>query len=220
MTAQADLQKLLTWLSPAFPVGAFAWSNGLESAIVSGAVHDRATTLDWVSGVLAHGSLRTDAILLAHAYRSATDAHDMQDLADLCLALTPARERHEETTITGASFATATKAWPTAPLAPLPHPCPYPIAVGAIAASHAIALEATLLGYLTATVHSQVSVAVRLVPIGQSDGLAIMAQLEPDIASMAALCQHAARDDIGAVAYAADIAQMSHETLTTRIFRS
>ena len=50
--------------------------------------------------------------------------------------------------------------------------------------------------------------------------LAIIAALEDPIASMATLCQHAALDDIGAVAYAADIAQMAHETLTTRIFRS
>ena len=220
MTTSADLQRLLTWLSPAFPVGAFAWSAGLESAIASGTVHDRATTQAWIEGVLTHGSLRTDAILLAHAHAAAHDATVLRELADLCLALTAARERHEETTITGAAFATAVRAWPTQVLANLPTPCPYPIAVGAIAAGHGIALGATLLAWLTASVHSQVSVAVRLVPIGQSDGLAIMATLEPAIASMAELCQHAALDDIGAVAYAADIAQMSHETLTTRIFRS
>lgn len=220
MSANSDLQKLLTWLSPAFPVGAFAWSAGLEAAIVARTVHDRLTTQQWVEGILTYGSLRTDAILLAHAHLAATDAAQLQELADLCLALTPARERHDETTITGASFATAAKAWPTPVLSNLPAPCPYPIAVGAIAAGHGIDLEATLLGYLTATVHGQVSVAVRLVPIGQSDGLAILAALEPAIASMATLCQHAALDDIGAVAYAADIAQMSHETLTTRIFRS
>ena len=220
MTAPADLQKLLTWLSPAFPVGAFAWSAGLESAIAGGTVHDRDTTGQWVGSVLTHGSLRTDAILLAHAHRACRDPDALRELSDLCLALTPARERHEETTITGAAFATALKAWPTSVLAHLPQPCPYPIAVGALAAGHATDLHSTLLSYLTATVHSQVSVAVRLVPIGQSDGLAIMAALEADIAAMADLCQHAALDDIGAVAYAADIAQMAHETLTTRIFRS
>ena len=220
MSAHSDLQKLLTWLSPAFPVGAFAWSAGLEAAIVAGTVHERDTTQRWIEGNLLHGAIRTDAILLAHAHASATDATALRDLADLCLALTPARERHEETTITGASFATAAKAWPTPVLANLPAPCPYPIAVGAIAAGHGIELHSTLLGYLTASVHSQVSVAVRLIPIGQSDGLAIMAALEPAIESMAALCQHAALDDIGSVAYAADIAQMAHETLTTRIFRS
>lgn len=220
MSDTRNLQKLLTWLSPAFPVGAFAWSAGLESAIVDGTVTDRATTQTWIEGLLHHGSLRTDAILLAHAHRAAPDPAALRDLADLCLALTPARERHDETTITGAAFATAAKAWPTPVLANLPSPCPYPIAVGAIAAGHAIDLDATLLAWLTATVHGQVSVAVRLVPIGQSDGLTIMAALETSIETMATLCQHAALDDIGAVAYAADIAQMAHETLTTRIFRS
>ena len=220
MTSTTDLQKLLTWLSPAFPVGAFAWSAGLEAAIAGGAVHDRATTQDWIEGVLRHGSMRTDAILLAHAYRGAADPQELMNLADLCLALTPARERHVETTVTGASFAAATKAWPIDPLATLPDPCPYPIAVGAMAAAHEIDLGATLLAYLNATVHGQVSVAVRLVPIGQSDGLAIVAALEAMVAEMAGLCQHAALDDIGAASYAADIAQMTHETLTTRIFRS
>ena len=220
MSAHSDLQKLLTWLSPAFPVGAFAWSAGLETAIVQRTVHDRQTTQAWIAGNLEHGAIRTDAILLAHAHRAATDAALLQELADLSLALTPARERIEETTITGQSFMTAAQAWPTPILANLPHPCPYPIAVGALAAGHDIALAATLLAWLTATVHGQVSVAVRLVPIGQSDGLAIMAALEPIIAAMAELTETAALDDIGSVAYAADIAQMAHETLTTRIFRS
>lgn len=220
MTSPANLQKLLTWLSPAFPVGAFAWSAGLESAIVAGTVHDRGTTQDWVEGVLHHGGLRTDAILLAHAWRAAADPTALQDLADLCLALTPASERHDETLVTGAAFATALRTWPLVTPPALPPLCPYPIAVGATAAAHAVGLADTLVAWLTAAVHAQVSVAVRLVPIGQSDGLAIMVALEPAIARMAELCQHAALDDLGGIAYAADIAQMSHETLTTRVFRS
>jgi urease accessory protein len=220
MSEAGDLQKLLTWLSPAFPVGAFAWSAGLETAIVDRRIHDRATTQAWIEANLAHGGLRTDAILLAQAHKSSADAAALAELADLCLALTPARERHDETTITGDAFATAARAWPSPVYALLPQPCPYPIAVGAIAAAHGIALPSTLIAFLTALVHAQASVAVRLVPIGQSDGLAIMAALEPIILARAELCQHAALDDIGGIAYAADIAQMRHETLTTRIFRS
>lgn len=216
----ANLQKLLTWLSPAFPVGAFAWSAGLETAIVSRLVHDRATAQDWIAGALLHGSIRTDAIILAHAHQHSRDPQKLRDLAELCLALTPARERHAETTITGTAFAKAGAAWPLTPPLDLPDPCPYPVAVGALAGAHAIELGDTLLAFLTATVHSQVSVAVRLVPIGQTDGLAIMAALEPDIGTLAALCQHATLDEIGSVAYGADIAQMQHETLPTRIFRS
>lgn len=216
----ADLQKLLTWLSPAFPVGAFAWSAGLETAIVKGMVHDRATAENWIAGTLSHGGIKTDAILLAHAHRGYANRAALRDLADLCLALTPARERHAETVLTGNAFILATAAWPAGELAPLPKPCPYPIAIGAVTGSHEIDVRESLTAFLTTTVHSQVSVAVRLVPIGQSDGLAIMASLEPSITKLAGLCQHATLDDIGSVAYGADIAQMQHETLTTRIFRS
>ncbi|SFV30245.1 urease accessory protein [Devosia crocina] len=216
----ADLQKLLTWLSPAFPVGAFAWSAGLETAIVSRLVHDRATTENWISGALGNGSIKTDAIILAHAHQAHGDPQAVQDLADLCLALTPSRERLSETTMTGSAFATASAAWPLVAAPVLPDPCPYPVAVGVLAGAHGIDRRDTLLAFLTATVHGQVSVAVRLVPIGQTDGLAIMAALEPAIAALADLCQHAALDEIGTVAYGADIAQMQHETLPTRIFRS
>ncbi len=215
-----DLQKLLTWLSPAFPVGAFAWSAGLETAIVDGRVHDRATAEDWIGGALSHGGVRTDAILLAHAHRSWDKAGTLGELADLCAALTPSRERLAETHQTGNAFVLGSAAWTAAATPAYPRPCPYPIAVGALAGSHAIGLTDTLIAYLTATVHSQVSVAVRLVPIGQSDGLAIMAALEPAIAALAQMCQHATLDEIGSVAYGADIAQMQHEALPTRIFRS
>jgi urease accessory protein len=216
----SDLQKLLTWLSPAFPVGAFAWSAGLETAIVRGEVKDRQTTQQWISGSLLHGSLRTDAIILAHAHKAQGDAMRIGELADLSLALTPSRERHAETTITGNAFVTAAAAWPTDAPIDLPNPCPYPVAVGAKAGQHGIDREATVLAFLTASVHNQVSVAVRLVPIGQTDGLAIMAELEPAIAEASRVCLQTTLDEIGGVAYGADIAQMQHELLPTRIFRS
>lgn len=216
----SDLQKLLTWLSPAFPVGAFAWSAGLETAIVQGRVTDRASTQDWIAGTLALGGLRNDAILLAHAHAGFADAGALSELTDLCLALTPARERHAETLQIGNAFTLAAAAWPTEISPALPNPCPYPIAVGALSGAHGIDRRDSLVAFLTTAVHSQVSVAVRLVPIGQTDGLSILAALEPDIAALADLCLHAALDEIGGVAYGADIAQMQHETLPTRIFRS
>jgi urease accessory protein len=219
MTEPAALQRLLTWLSPAFPVGAFAWSAGLETAIADRRVADAASLQDWITGALAHGGIRTDAILLAHAHRAADEA-SLRALADLAIALTPATERHKETLVTGDAFVIAARAWPSDVYTRLPRPCPYPIAVGAIAAAHGIAIGQTLLGYLTAAVHSQVSVAVRLVPLGQTDGLRVMAALEPRIAALAETAATATLDDIGGIAYAADIAQMRHEDLEPRIFRS
>jgi urease accessory protein len=144
----------------------------------------------------------------------------LQELAELGLALTAARERWMETTVTGDSYVTATGAWGAEAMAALPSPCPYPIAVGAIAGTHGIGLGDTLLAWLTATVQGQVSVAVRLVPLGQSDGLRVMAGLEPMIAGVAEAAAAAGLADIGGIAYAADIAQMRHETLEPRIFRS
>lgn len=220
MNGNGALQRLLVWLSPAFPVGGFAWSQGLETAITGGAVNDTAALMDWIGGQVAHGSLRTDAILLAEAYRGHADGAVLSGIADLALALTPSSERHLETTQTGEAFATAARAWPSDVYARLPRPCPYPVAVGAIAAAHEIPLADTLTGYLTAAVHSQISVAVRLVPLGQTAALQVMAALERPISGLAETAATETLDAIGGIAYAADIAQMRHETLDVRIFRS
>jgi urease accessory protein len=219
MTDPAALQKLVTWLSPAFPVGSFAWSAGLETAIAEGVVRDSASLENWILGSLRHGGIKTDAILLAEAHRRARDG-DLAELADLGLALTAARERWLETTITADSYRRAVAHWPTAIVDRLPDPCPYPVVVGAIAAGHGIGLLDTLLAFLTATVHGQISVAVRLVPLGQSDGLRVMAGLEAEIAALAGSATNGGLADLGGLAYAADIAQMRHETLEPRIFRS
>jgi urease accessory protein len=220
MTETFALQRLLTWLSPAFPVGGFAWSQGLETAIADRRVTNAATLREWIGGTLAHGGLRTDAIVLAHAHRDAGDAAALSALADLTFALTAAAERHAETALTGEAFAIAARAWPSDVFARLPDPCPYPIAVGAIAAANRIELSDVLIGYLTAAVHTQISVAVRLVPLGQTAGLQVMAALEPAVATLAVASAEAGLDDIGSIAYGAEIAQMRHETLPVRVFRS
>lgn len=216
----ATLQRLLTWLSPAFPVGAFAWSGGLETAIVDGAVNDAATLERWLAGGLAHGGARTDAIFLAEGFRRHAEPLALEELAALYMALTPAAERRAESTATGEAFALAARAWPAPEGELLPDPCPYPIAVGALAAGQGLPLAETLAGFLTALVQTQVSVAVRLVPLGQTAGLAVIAGLEAAVAKSAREASVATLADLGSIAYASDIAQMRHETLPTRIFRS
>lgn len=218
MSAPQPLQRLMAWLSPSFPTGAFAWSAGLETAIAERSVADAAMLQDWLLGALRHGGQRTDAILLAHAHRAAGNSAALSDLADLAIALTPARERLEETLAIGEAFVRAASAWPV-PVT-LPAPCPYPIAVGATAAAHRIGLLDTLLAFVSSQVMGQISVGVRLVPIGQSAGLGVLAALEPEVAHLAEAAATASLDDIGTIAYAADIAQMRHEALGVRIFKS
>ena len=220
MTDSLALQRLLIWASPAFPVGTFAYSGGLETAIVHGSVRDADTTQDWLEGNLRSGAGRNDAILAVLACRAHEDAARLSDLADLCLALTPARQRHEELLVTGQAFIQAAKAWPDPVHERLPSACPYPIAFGAIASAASISPPDTALAFLTAYAQAQISVAVRLVPIGQTNGLTILAALEPLIARLANTLADAGEDDLGSIAYATDIAAMNHETLTTRIFRS
>ncbi len=215
-----SLQRLLTILSPAFPVGAFAWSQGLETAIADRRVTTAGALKDWIGGSLAHGGLRTDAILLAHAHRAADDGAELAGLSELGFALTAPAERHLESALTGEAFAIAARAWPSDVFARLPQPCAYPVAVGAIGAAMGIGVDETLIGYLTAAVQGQVSVAVRLVPLGQTAGLQVVAALEPAVGALAELAASADLDDIGGIAYAADIAQMRHETIGTRVFRS
>ena len=217
MTDPAALQKLLTWMSPAFPVGAFAWSSGLETAIAERRVRDALALQGWIVGGLQHGGSRTDAILVAEAHRG---TRDLRELTDYCLALTPAAERAKDLLLTGDAFIAAAKAWPSDVFCRLPVPCPYPIAVGAVARAHGVELVDTLLAFLTAAVQAQASVAVRLVPLGQTDALRVVAALEPLVAALSTEAAGAGLDDVGAIAYAADIAQMRHETLEPRIFRS
>ena len=221
MSETASLQKLLTWFSPSFPVGTFAWSAGLETAIVEGQTTDSSTVRDWIEGTLTAGAMRTDAILLTHAYAAVREPYRLQELSELALALAPSAERRAEMVTIGEAFGLAARTgWASDIFPRLPPACPYAVTAGAIAAAHGIELPATLTSFLTAAVQAQVSVAVRLVPLGQTEGLRIMAALESLIAALVRQLPALNLDEIGGIPYAADIAQMRHETLPTRIFRS
>jgi len=218
--ASANLQRLMAWLSPAFPVGTFAFSAGLETAIKYDAVSDAATTADWLRGQIDHGNAATDAILLGHAHANCADVVVLAELADLSLALCPSSLRTAELKAVGRAFLAAARAWPHPVYDNLPKDCPYPVALGAVAGAHELALRDTLTAFFLAYCQAQISVAVRLVPLGQTDGLRVLAGLEPDIDRAADRAMASGLDDLGAIGYAADIAAMAHETLETRIFRS
>ena len=221
----AGLVRLMTWLSPSFPVGAYSYSHGLEWAVESGAVKTEKQLTDWVGCLLNHASGWSDAVLFAQAWRAA-DAGDMErivEIAALAEALSPSRERHLETMAQGAAFLKASAAWPDAlsvALAERSKWLAYPVAVAVKAAGHDIGMNDALAAYLHAFAANLVSAAVRLVPLGQSDGLTALAALEPVILAVAARAGQAGLDDLGGSGFASDIASMKHETQYTRLFRS
>lgn len=223
----AALRRLLLWLSPAYPVGGFAYSHGLEWSIECGDVASRATLTDWVADLLRHGAGRTDTILLARAWRLAgtADLSMLDDLAGLGIALCGSAERRLETLAQGAAFLRATlSAWPHPLLAQIGElqdgEIPYPIAVGAAAALHDVPLTATANAFLAAFAASLVSAGVRLIPIGQTDALRALADLDAEIAALADRARRLTLEDLGGPSFRADIASMRHETQHTRLFRS
>ena len=223
------LRKLLAWLSPAFPVGGYSYSHGLEWAIEDGSVTDRATLSAWLTDSLRHGAGRNDAILFLEAWRAADtgDADRLRAIAELGAAFQPSRERHLESTAQGRAFLAAVlAAWPNDRLTALAAAfapdaiLPYPVAVALCAAAHGIPAEAALAAMLNSFAANVVSAGVRAIPIGQTDGLRVVAELGAVIDDVIALAAAASLDDLGGAALRADIASMKHETQYTRLFRS
>lgn len=210
------LLRLLTWLSPAFPTGAFAYSHGLEWAVEAGDVRDEGALREWLEDVLERGTGWSDAILLRQAWRAA-DTAALAAVAELAAALSPSRERRLETLDQGDAFLRAAAPWGAPRVAGR---VAYPVAVGSVAAMHGIPEDATCAGFLHAFAANLVSAAVRLVPLGQSAGLRVLASLEPVLLGVAEATCGAGLDDLGGACFRSDIAAMRHETQYTRLFRT
>jgi urease accessory protein len=223
----AALYRLMTWLSPSFPIGAFSYSSGLEWSVEAGELPNRERLIDWLSAMLTQGQGLCDAIFLAHTHR-ATDRRDLAALAgiaELAAAFAPSRERQMETLNQGRAFVDAIRtAWGHDDLEVLVAACgdeiAYPVAVGVASALHGVAIDAALSAFLHGVVSNWVSAAVRLIPLGQSDGQRVLAALEPAVAGVAERAATASLDDLGSATFRADLASMRHEAQYTRLFRS
>ena len=223
----AALYRLMTWLSPSFPVGAFSYSSGIEWAVEAGDIFDAASLRGWLASMLADGPGFCDGVFLAHAHRAASSNDDaaLADIAELAAAFVPSRERHLETSAQGRAFVEiARAAWNCASLDRLASSCGgaivYPVAVGLVSAAHGIPLASTIHAFLHAVTSNWISAGARLVPLGQTDSQRVLAQLEPVVAATAGRALAASLDDLGSATFRADLASMRHETQYTRLFRS
>jgi urease accessory protein len=221
------LYRLMAWLSPAYPVGAFSYSSGIEWAVEAGDIKDAATLRQWLAAMLADGSGFCDAVLFVHAHRATAAGDDaaLRAVAELAAALVPSKERFLETTAQGRAFIDATRAaWPCAALVRLDHvwkgAVALPVAVAVACGGHEIACGPALEAFLQALTANWISAGVRLVPLGQTDGQRVLAALEGVVVGTAARATAAPLDEIGSAAFRADLASMRHETQYTRLFRS
>lgn len=209
----ADRLRLAHWLSPAFPTGGFAWSQGLETAMATGGVRDAATLAAWIADALDFGGLRTEAILLA---RTRDPDADPDALDALARALAPSAERLAETVEQGAAFAAAVAAVTGTTQAARA----YPVAVGAATRALALPTAEVAAGYLQAQALQLAAAAMRFVPLGQADGHRAVARAATRITALAPALAAAPLEAIGTATVRADLLAMAHETLPTRIFRS
>lgn len=218
---------LMVWLSPAFPVGGFAYSHALEWAARMGDLPDAEALRNWLSDLIGHGAMRNDAILLAAAWRAARDGDDeaLCETNELALALAGSRERYIETSAQGDAFRLAMRAsWHNDRFDELDlavaGAIALPVAVALAAAAHDQDLGPTLDAFLLTQLTNLTQASIRLSVIGQTQAQRLIIDVLPDLRDLAAFAAEASLDDVGACAFRSDIAAMRHETLEGRLFRT
>lgn len=222
----ADLYRLLAWFSPSYPIGAFSYSHGIEYAVESGRIKTAAHLANWIGHLLRHGAGWVDAVLLKEAHAAANDAARLDDLCDLGAAWRGTAEMALESNQQGGSFVTVTRAaWGHPSLDAFAQrrtdkPVPLCIAVGVAAAAHALDPGVVLGAYLHAFAANLVSAAVRLIPLGQTDGQRALNALMPVVDSVVPCALACPLEDCGTAAPMVDLTSMLHETQYTRLFRS
>lgn len=208
----AALLRLVQWLSPAFPTGAFAYSHGLEQAVAAGEVGSAEALACWLGDILAHGAGWNDAVLLACGLRG----EDLSELNDLARALAGSAERLRETEEQGAAFARAQAEMTGTE----PTPRALPLALADAARDLSLPPDQIIAVFLHSFVANLVSAGVRFIPLGQSAGQRVLAGLHAPIAEIAARAATAGRADLASSAFRAEIGAMAHEVLDVRIFKT
>lgn len=221
-----QIQTLTALFSQTFPIGAFSYSHGIEAAIAAGTVDDFNTAFDWIKICLIGGNGRNDAILMANTYKAieyGSSDHVINCkvgmINELSFALCSGAERAQESRELGDNFVRIVNQVYQLGIEQ-PSPLAYPVAAGLTVRYLDCDLTLGLTFFLQGFVSNLISVAVRSVPIGQSDGQIILARLMPAVAKLAEDATSSVLDDIGGYAILADHASILHETLQPRIYRT
>lgn len=217
------LLKLLQLSSPALPVGAFSYSEGLETLVMQGHLADGEALHNWLLQELRYGVVRLDVAIatrihqnlnspdqLAYWNQWLTASRDTAELRQQSWHMGRALVRlvcilHPELQATFNACGT---------------PCNFAVAFSIIAAHWQIDIHTMALGYLQSWAANLIGAAVKLVPLGQTDGQRCLLQLIPELRAAAATIVDLQDDQLYVSGWGGAIASMHHETLYTRLFRS
>jgi urease accessory protein len=224
------LLRLQSWLSPAFPTGSYSYSHGLEWAVGAGYIYDRKSLVDWLGADLCYGSGRNEAIFFSEAWRCAIDDDRAKlfEVTELAAVFRGTSEfALESSQQAAACLATLRQVWPDRVLDWLSeiirerHVSPaLAVVLGVRSARQSIPAALALPAFLQSYVANLVTVGVRLIPLGQTDGQRAVTELEEAILAASAQAEKATIDDLGSAAFMVDLSSMAHETQYTRLFRS
>ena len=212
MHTDLKFMTVMQWMSPVFPIGAFAYSHGLEWAIDKDHVSNGEKLQKWITDLLEYGSLRTDAIFISLILRG----HDVRKMNELSMALCPAGERLLETKLQGSAFAKVIEDVWQQDIGELS----LPIAIALAAKNQSIEQDLILPAYLHAFCSNLISAAIRLIPIGQTEGQRIMLELYTTISDLVQTASESEIDDLNSACFFSDVSAMEHEYLQPRIFKT
>ena len=216
----ASLSRLMTLLSPTFPVGGFSYSGGLETAYAEAYLQDDDQLLQWLTGLLRSGSIRNDALLCSLAYRSYNDDDILQHLSQVSQALSLSHERYQELVNQARSFRQAIQHYDIPNDINITSADSYPVIVGQVCAAMTLGHAETLTAYLLCALTNQLQAAIRLGRLGQYKAVSLTAQLEPLIQDLAQTLINSSIDDLSSATLQADMLSLKHETQSTRMFQS
>ena len=220
---QQALLKLLQLTSPALPVGAFSYSEGLETLVMQGHLNDRAHLSNWLIQELRHGGIRLEAAIAVRAHYHYTDFDRLTYWNQWLTASRDTAELRQQSWQMGRALVRLGQSLhpelkPT--FTACGTPCNFAISFGILAAHWQIDVHTMALGYLHSWAANLIGAAVKLVPLGQTDGQSCLLALIPELQQAAETIVNLKDDELYVSGWGGAIASMQHETLYTRLFRS
>lgn len=225
VSSELQLLYLLQLASPALPVGAYSYSEGLETLVQSGQLQDVETLLHWLTHELRYGAIQFEIVALvrSHLCVQTQDLESLKAWNNWLSALRDTEELRHQSWQMGQSLVRLLRnmqpeAMPFLQACGEPHN--FAVVYAIATALWNIDCRAAVLGYLHSWATNLVNAGVKLIPLGQTAGQQLLIDLYPDLEQTAERILQAEPSDFNTCSWGLAIASMNHETLYSRLFRS